>query len=121
MGSLGLASSLANEVSVARWSPSAEQQVAYTVLAQLPPAASIAAQDRYVPHLSARRLATFFPTAIERAEYALINLSTYPWRHLPDVTLERTGNTVTIVTSSRLALRYAVVAQSGPHVLLRQL
>jgi uncharacterized membrane protein len=121
MGSLVLGSSLANELAVARWWPSAEQRAAYTVLAQIPPAASIAAQDRYLPHLSARRLATFFPTAIERTEYALVNLNTYPWRHFPDVTLERTGNTVTIVPSSRLALRYAVVAQSGPHVLLRRL
>jgi len=118
---LVLGSSLANELAVARWWPSAEHRAAYTVLAQLPPAASITAQDRYVPHLSARPLATFFPTAIERTEYALVNLNTYPWHHFPDVTLERTGNTVTIVTSSRLALRYAVVAQSGPHVLLRRL
>jgi uncharacterized membrane protein len=119
--SLGLASSLANDLAVARWWPSAEQRAAYTVLAQVPPAASIAAQDRYVPHLSARRLATYFPTAIERTEYALVNLNTYPWRDFPDVTLERTGNTVTIITSSGRALRFAVFAQSGPHLLLRRL
>ena len=121
MVSLGLASSLTNELAVARWWPGPEQRAAYTVLAQVPPAASIAAQDRYVPHLTTRRLATFFPTAIERTEYVMVNLDTYPWRHFPDVTLERTGNTVTIVNSNRLALRYAVVAQSGPHVLLRRL
>jgi len=121
MVSLGLASSLTNELAVARWWPGPEQRAAYTVLAQVPPAASIAAQDRYVPHLTTRRLATFFPTAIERTEYVMVNVDTYPWRHFPDVTLERTGNTVTIVSSNRLALRYAVVAQSGPHVLLRRL
>jgi uncharacterized membrane protein len=121
MFSLGLASPLANDLAVARWWPSTEQRAAYPVLAQVPPAASIAAQDRYVPHLSARRLATFFPTAIERTEFALVNLDTYPWRHSPDVTLERAGSTATIVTSSGRALRYAVVARSGPHLLLRRL
>jgi uncharacterized membrane protein len=118
--SLVLASSLANELAVARWWPNAEQRAAYTVLAQVPPAASIAAQDRYVAHLSERRLATVFPTAIERTEYALVNLNTYPWRDLPDVTLEREGDHVTIVTAGRSALSYAVVAQSGPHLLLRR-
>jgi hypothetical protein len=48
------------------------------VLARLPLAASIAAQDRYEPNLRACRLAIFFPTAIERTEDALINLNTYP-------------------------------------------
>jgi hypothetical protein len=91
------------------------------VLGQVPPAASIAAQDRYVAHVSERRLATLFPAAIERTEYALLNLNTYPWRDLPDVTLERTGYSVTIVTSSGRALSYAVVAQSSPHLLLRRL
>jgi uncharacterized membrane protein len=119
--SLVLASSLANELAVARWWPSAEQRAAYAVLAQVPPSASIAAQDRYVAHLSERRLATYFPTAIERADYVLVNLDTYPWRDLPEVRLERTGNAVTIVISSGRVLRYAVVAQSGPHLLLRRL
>ena len=119
--SLVLASSLANELAMARWWPNTEQRAAYTVLAQVPPAASIAAQDRYVAHLSERRLATVFPTAVERTEYALVNLNTYPWRDLPDVTLEREGDHVTIVSAGRSALSYAVVAQSGPHLLLRRL
>ena len=118
--SLVLASSLANELAVARWWPSAEQRAAYTVLSQVPPSASIAAQDRYVAHLSERPLATVFPTAIERTEYALVNLNTYPWRDLPDVTLERDGDRVTIATAGRPALSYAVVAQRGPHLLLRR-
>jgi uncharacterized membrane protein len=119
--SLALASSLANDLAVARWWPSAEQRAAYSVLAHVPPAASITAQDRYVAHLSERRLATFFPTAIERTDYALVNLDTYPWRDLPDVRLERTGSAVTIVMSDGRMLRYAVVAESGPHLLLRRL
>ena len=119
--SLVLASSLANELAVARWWPSAEQRAAYRVLAQVPPGASIAAQDRYVAHLSERRLATLFPAGIERTDYALVNLDTYPWRDLPDVRLERTGSAVTIVMSGGRVLRYAVVAQSGPHLLLRRL
>jgi uncharacterized membrane protein len=118
--SLALASSLANDLAVARWWPSAEQRAAYTVLAHVPPAASIAAQDRYVAHLSERRLATYFPNAADRTDYVLVNLDAYPWRHLPDVKLERAGDTVTIVSSGR-PVRYAVVAQSGPHLLLRRL
>jgi uncharacterized membrane protein len=119
--SLALAAPLANDLAVARWWLSTEQRAAYTVLAQVPPTASIAAQDRYLPHLSTRRLATYFPTAIERTDYALVNLNSYPWRHFPDLTLERTGDTVTIASSSGRAVRYAVAAQSGPHLLLRRL
>jgi uncharacterized membrane protein len=119
--SLGLASSLANELAVARWWPSAEQRAAYRVLAHVPPSASIAAEDRYVPHLSERRLATLFPAAIEHAEYAMVNLNTYPWRDLPDLRLERMGDAVTIVASRTRVVRYAVVAQAGPHLLLRRL
>ena len=119
--SLVLASSLANELAVARWWPSAEQRAAYRVLTQVPPGASITAQDRYVAHLSERRLATLFPTAIDRTDFALVNLDTYPWRDLPDVRLERSGSAVTIVMSGGRVLRYAVVAQSGPHLLLRRL
>ena len=59
-------------------------------------------------------------SAIERTEYALVNLNTYPWRDLPDVTLEREGDRVTIATAGRPALSYAVVAQRGPHLLLRR-
>ena len=119
--SLVLSSSLANELAVARWWPSAEQRAAYGVLAQVPSSASITAPDRYVAHLSERRLATLFPAAIERVDYALVNLDTYPWRDLPDVRLERTGNAVTIVMPSGRVIGYTVVAQSGPHLLLRRL
>jgi hypothetical protein len=48
-----------------------------------------------------------------------VNLDTYPWRNLPDVKLERVGDTVTIV-ANRQALRFAVAAEAGPHLLLRR-
>jgi hypothetical protein len=57
---------------------------------------------------------------IEKSDYVLINLDTYPWRNLPGVTLTRDGTTVTIVVG-QIERRYAVAAQAGPHLLLRRL
>jgi hypothetical protein len=79
----------------------------------------VSAQDRYVAHLSLRTLVTVFPVELDRVDYVLVNLDTYPWRNLPDVKLERVGDTVTIV-ANRQALRFAVAAQAGPHLLLRR-
>jgi uncharacterized membrane protein len=119
--SLVLSSSLANDLAVARWWPRLEQRTAYRMLAQVPAAASVSAQDRYVPHLSLRRLVTVFPVALDRVDYVLVNLDTYPWHTLPDVTLEHTGDTITIIIAGRQEVRYRVAAQAGPHLLLRRL
>jgi len=61
-----------------------------------------------------------FPVGIEKSDYVLVNLDTYPWRNLPDVTLTRDGSRVTIVAGG-LEHRYEVAAQGGPHLLLRRL
>ncbi len=118
--SLALAASAANDLAVARWWPTGEQRMAYRVMAQIPAAASVSAQDRYVPHVSLRRLVTVFPVRLEQAAYVLLNMRTYPWRDLPDVTLERVGDVVTIVCADRSKFRYAVAAEAGPHLLLRR-
>ena len=118
--SLVLSSSLANDLAVARWWPRAEQRAAYRVLSQVPAGVSVSAQDRYVAHLSLRRLVTVFPVELDRVDYALVNLDTYPWHDLPDVTLERTGDSATI-SLGRQTLRFTVAAQAGPHLLLRRL
>jgi uncharacterized membrane protein len=117
--SLVLSSPLLNDLAVARWWPGSEQRTAYRVLAQVPATVSVSAQDRYVAHLSLRTLVTVFPVELDRVDYVLVNLDTYPWRNLPDVKLERVGDTVTIV-ANRQALRFAVAAQAGPHLLLRR-
>jgi uncharacterized membrane protein len=118
--SLALASPAANDLAVARWGPDADQRAAYSMLAGIPAAASIAAQDRYVAHVSMRPLVTVFPVALDRADYVVLNERTYPWRNLPDVTFTRAGNQVTIAIAGR-ELRYTVAAQAGPHLLLRRL
>ncbi len=119
--SLALASSAANDLAVARWWPDAEQRAAYRVLAQIPPAASVSAQDRYVAHVSLRERVTVFPVALDRAEYVLVNVGAYPWRDAPDLRLERTGDRVTIVIPPGTQFDYGVAAQAGPHLLLRRL
>jgi len=118
--SLALDSRTANNLAVARFWPTPAQMEAYGVLAQVPPAAAVSAQDPYVPHLSLRPLVFVFPAGIEKSDYVLVDLETYPWRNLPGVSLGRDGATVTIVAGGT-EYRYAVAAEAGPHLLLRRL
>ena len=120
VASLVLASRSVNHLAVARFWPTPDQRAAYRVLARVPAAAAVSAQDPYVAHLSLRRLVFVFPVGIEKSDYVLINLDTYPWRNLPGVTLTRDGTTVTI-GAGQTERRYAVAAQAGPHLLLRKL
>ncbi|MGH7298855.1 MAG: DUF2079 domain-containing protein [Candidatus Rokuibacteriota bacterium] len=119
VASLALASRTMNNLAVARFWPPPEKRAAYQVLARVPPAAAVSAQDPYVPHLSLRPLVFVFPTGIDKSDYVLINLDSYPWRNLPGITLARDGTSVTIVAGPR-ERRYAVAAQAGPHLLLRR-
>ena len=118
--SLALDSRTANNLAVARFWPTPAQMAAYRVLAAVPPAAAVTAQDPYVPHLSLRPRVFVFPVGIDKSDYALVDLDTYPWRNLPGVTLARDGTTVTIV-SGGADYRYTVAAEAGPHLLLRRL
>jgi uncharacterized membrane protein len=120
IASLALASRTVNNVSIARAWPSAEQRAAYAVLAQVPPQAAISAQDPYVSHLSLRPRVFVFPEEIERVDYVLLNVSTYPWRNLPDVTMDKEGDIVTITLGGGRELPYAIAASAGPHLLLRR-
>jgi uncharacterized membrane protein len=120
IASLALASRTVNNLAIARFWPVPAQRAAYQVLARVPPAASVSAQDPYVPHLSLRPLVFVFPVGIEKSDYVLVNLDSYPWRNLPDVILTRDGSRVTIVAGG-VERRYAVAAQGGPHLLLRRL
>ncbi len=120
VASLALASRTVNNVAVARWWPSAEQRGAYIVLAQVPPQVAVSAQDPYVAHLSLRPQVYVFPEGIERADYVLVNVATYPWRNLPDVTMDKEGDIVTITLRGGRDLPYAIAASAGPHLLLRR-
>jgi uncharacterized membrane protein len=119
VASLALASRTANNLAIARFWPSPEQRAAYPVLARVPPASAVSAQDPYVAHLSLRPLVFVFPVGIAKSDYVLVNLDTYPWRNLPGVTLTRDGSSVTL-TVDGVERRYAVAAQGGPHLLLRR-
>jgi len=119
VASLALASRTVNNLAIARFWPTPEQRAAYRVLSRVPAGAAVSAQDPYVPHLSLRPLVFVFPVGIEKSDYVLVNLDSYPWRNLPGVTLTRDGAAVT-VTIGQTARRYAVAAQAGPHLLLRR-
>jgi uncharacterized membrane protein len=120
VASLALASRTVNNLSVARFWPGSVQRAAYPVLARVPAAAAVSAQDPYVPHLSLRPLVFVFPSGIEKSDYVLINLDSYPWRNLPGVSLVRDGSHVTLTVQST-AYHYRVAAQAGPHLLLRRI
>jgi uncharacterized membrane protein len=120
VASLTLDSRTMNNLAVARFWPTPVQRAAYRVLAQVPPAAAVSAQDPYVAHLSLRPRVFVFPVGIDKSDYVLVDLASYPWRNLPGVTLARDGATVTIV-SDGVEHRYAVAAEAGPHLLLRRL
>jgi uncharacterized membrane protein len=118
--SLALASRTVNNFALARWWPTPAARAAYSVLGQVPPAAAVSAQDRYVAHLSLRALVFVFPVGIDKSDYVVVNVASYPWRDLPDVTMARQGKTVTISMSGGREYVYTVAAESAPHVLLRR-
>jgi len=87
----------------------------------VPAGAAVSAQDPYVPHLALRPLVFVFPVGIEKADYLLLNTSTYPWRGDPDVTMKREGDTVTVTNGTGgPTCRYVVAAERGPNLLLRR-
>jgi len=119
VSSLALASRTVNNLSFPRWWPGPEQRAAYRVMSEVPPRAILSAQDPYVPHLSLRPRVFVFPVEIDVADHVLINTASYPWRNLPGVVMERRGAEVVIAMPGGRERRYAVVAEAGPHLLLR--
>jgi uncharacterized membrane protein len=117
--SLALASRTVNNLSFSRWWPGPEQRLAYRVMSRVPAGAALSAQDPYVPHLSLRSRVFVFPVEIDAADHVLINTASYPWRNLPGVTMQRRDGAAIIATPDGRERRYAVVAEAGPHLLLR--
>lgn len=120
VASLVLSSRMMNQFAVYRWWPDASQWAAHRVLARVPDAAAVSAQDPYVPHLSLRPLVFVFPVGIEKADHLVLNTASYPWRNLPGVTMDRDGGDVVIRAGGGTTYRYAVAVEDGPHLLLRR-
>ena len=121
MASLVLSARTVNNLSYERAVPKPEHRQAFEVIRQVPPEAVVSAQDPYVPHLALRPLIFVFPVGIEKADYLLLNTSTYPWRKDPKVIMKREGDTVTITNGvGGPTYRYAVAAERGPILLLRR-
>jgi uncharacterized membrane protein len=121
MASLVLASNIVNNLSYERAVPKLEHRQAFEVMAQVPAEAAVSAQDPYVAHLALRPLVFVFPVGIEKADYLLLNTTSYPWRKDPHVIMKREGDTVTITNGvGGPAYRYAVAAERGPILLLRR-
>jgi uncharacterized membrane protein len=118
--SLALDARIVNNLAVARFWPTPAQRAAYRVLAEVPPGVAVSAQDPYVAHLSLRPRVFVFPAGIEKSDYVLVDLGTYPRRNPPGVTLARDGAAVTI-SSGAAEYHYVVAAEGGPHLLLRRL
>jgi hypothetical protein len=70
-------------------------------------------------HLSLRSRVFVFPVEIDTADYVLLNTASYPWRRLPGIALECRGSAAVIAMPDGRERRYAVVAEAGPHLLLR--
>jgi uncharacterized membrane protein len=120
VGSLALAARAVTNFALARWWPAPASRAAYRVLSQVPARAAVSAQDPYVAHLSLRPLVFVFPEGIDRSEYVVLNISTYPWRKQPGVILQREDRAVSLLMPDGRAHRYAVVSEAGPHLLLRR-
>jgi uncharacterized membrane protein len=121
MASLILSARTVNNFSTARFWPKPEHRQAWEVIARVPAGAAVSAQDRYVAHLSLRPFVFVFPEGLEKADYLLLNLSSYPWRSNRGVTMERDGDAVTITNGvGGPTFRYRVDDERGPHLLLRR-
>ena len=136
ISSLAFASPTVNDLAVQRFWPRAEHRQAWEVMAQVPRDASISAQDQYVAHLSLRRLVFVFPVSLEKAQYALVNAESYPWRGLPDVRMRQEDRDVVTIAGvasesgvaspaaaappSTPELRFRVKYRAGPHLLLER-
>ncbi|HEX9126025.1 MAG TPA: hypothetical protein VF948_06460 [Methylomirabilota bacterium] len=63
-----------------------------------------------------------FPVGLDKADHLLVYAWAYPWRSNPEVVMKRDGDTVMITNGAGgPTYRYQVVAERGPHLLLRRL
>jgi uncharacterized membrane protein len=98
MASLILTARTANDLGVSRWRTGPLQDAAYALLARVPPAAVVSANERLVPHLALRPEVFIFPSGIPQSEY-VIDLRT---------------------VAAKVPPGYEVVAEEGPWALWRR-
>jgi uncharacterized membrane protein len=91
-----LTARIVNDLGITFWRIGGDQRAAYALMARIPPDASVAAQERLVPHLATRRGVWVPPRGLAEAEYVLIRATDL---HPPS------------------ADRYAVVAQDRSWIL----
>lgn len=60
-----------NYLAVTWWRPGPWHRAAYSLMARVPPAAPVSANQRLVPHLATRREIFVFPHGVGRSEYVL--------------------------------------------------
>ena len=118
--SLALTSRTLNDLALDRWWLTGRQRVAYAVLAQVPPRASLSAWDRFVPHLAMRPKVFVFPVGLEKSDYVLLDGTALP----SNVALERRGNEVALSVGGQggaMEYRYEVLHEAEGFLVLRSL
>jgi uncharacterized membrane protein len=122
IASLAFTSPTINDLAVQRFWPRDKHRQAWEVMAQVPAGASLSAQDQYVAHLSLRPLVFVFPVGLEKAQYALVDAQSYPWRRLPDVAMRQEDREVVTITgvASAPELHFRVKYRAGSHLLLEK-
>jgi hypothetical protein len=94
-----LTSRTVNDLGVRAWRVRPEHRAARALMASIPPAAAVTANERLVPHLALRRRVFPFPRGLTESEYVLERAS-----HAGDVS----------------SVRYAVIARDDPWMLWRR-
>lgn len=117
--SLALTARTVNDLAVDRWRLTERHRAAYSLMGTILPNAAVSTGERVVPHLALRPKVFIFPEGLEQSEYVLVDTVGYPWRNLPETTLSREGNAVTITVKGR-EYRYTVVADPAQYLLLRK-
>ena len=69
--SVVLTARIANDFGITFWRLGPPQRAAYALMARIPDAAAVAANERLVPHLATRREIYVFPRGVPRSEYIL--------------------------------------------------
>ncbi len=120
--SLALTSRTLNDLGVSRWWPGERERAAFRVLAQVPPEATVAAWERFVPHLAERRGAFVFPLGIDRSDYLALEVGALVPGARQEIPAVREGDTVTFEAGQPAGpLRFTVVAEEDRFVLLRRI
>jgi hypothetical protein len=119
---LVLTSRTLNDLAVSRWWLTGRQRAAYTVLAEVPPGASVSTWERFVPHLSLRREVFVFPVGIAQSDCVVVDGTILPDpRRLPDLRIARKGKEMTLslrAPGGPVEYRYEILREAEGYLLL---